>query len=62
MFTDEDFKCVTSQPLYRKGKSEILTDSVVSVAYTLSTYKTALGSVVLSSNVQFVIIISTPHA
>ena len=59
MFTDEDFRNLTLWPLYRKGSCDIPVDSVVSVGYTLSTYKGASGPV-LSSNIHFIIIISTP--
>ena len=58
-FTDADFANLASWPLYRKGSSDIPLDSVVSVGYTLSSYKGASGPV-LSSNAQFVIIISVP--
>ena len=59
MFTDADFASLSSWPLYRKGSSDIPADSIVSVGYTLSSYKGASGPV-LSSNIHFVIIISTP--
>lgn len=59
MFTDTDFSNLSSWPLYRKGSSDIPADSIVSVGYTLSTYKGASGPV-LSSNIHFVIVISTP--
>lgn len=59
MFTDDDFANLSSWPLYRKGAVDIPTDSIVSVGYTLSTYKGSTGPV-LSSNVHFVIIVSTP--
>ena len=58
-FTDNDFAKLSSWPLYRKGSSDIPADSVVSVGYSLSSYKGASGPV-LSSNIHFVIIISVP--
>ena len=59
MFTDSDFAKLSSWPLYRKGSSEIPADSIVSVGYSLSSYKGSSG-LVLSSNIPFVIVISTP--
>jgi hypothetical protein len=59
MFTDADFAKLQLWPLYRDGAADIPPDSVVSVGYTVSTYKGGSGSV-LSSNVLFVIVISTP--
>jgi hypothetical protein len=59
MFKDADFASLLSWPLYRKGSSDIPANSIVSVAYTLSSYKGGSGPV-LSSNIHFVIIISTP--
>lgn len=59
MFTDADFSNLSSWPLYRDGATDIPADSIVSVGYTLSTYKGASGPV-LSSNIHFVIVISTP--
>lgn len=59
MFTDSDFANLSSWPLYRKGATDIPADSIVSVGYSLSTYRGASGPV-LSSNIHFVIIISTP--
>ena len=59
MFTDSDFANLLSWPLYRKGATDIPVDSIVSVGYSLSTYRGASGPV-LSSNIHFVIIISTP--
>ncbi|KAF8814946.1 hypothetical protein BYT27DRAFT_7334194 [Phlegmacium glaucopus] len=59
LFTDADFANLLSWPLYRKGTSDIPADSIVSVGYTLSSYKGVSGPV-LSSNVHFIIIISTP--
>jgi len=59
VFMDADFKALSSWHLYKKGASEIPLNSVVSVGYMLSTYKGNSGSV-LSSNIQFVIVISMP--
>ena len=59
MFTDADFSKLSSWPLYRNGAADIPADSIVSVGYALSTYKGASGPV-LSSNIHFVIVISTP--
>ena len=59
MFTDADFANLLSWPLYRDGATDIPAESIVSVGYTLSTYKGASGPV-LSSNVHFVILLSTP--
>jgi hypothetical protein len=59
MFSDADFNQLSSWPLYLKGTSEIPVDSIVSVGYTLGTYKGTTGAV-LSSNIQFVILLSTP--
>ena len=60
MFTDADFKRLPTWPLYKKGSSEIPVDSVVSVGYTLGTYKSTTSGTVLSSNIQFVIVLATP--
>ena len=59
VFSDADFHKLTSWPLYRKGSNEIPIDSVVSVGYTLGSYKGTTGPV-LSSNIQFVIVLATP--
>ena len=59
MFSEADFKSLSSWPLYHKGTSEIPVDSVVSVGYTLGTYKGTTGPV-LSSNIQFVIVLAIP--
>ena len=58
-FNNTDFKRLSSWPLYRKGLvSELPLDATVSVGYSLGTYKGASGTV-LSSNLQFVILLST---
>jgi len=59
MFSDADFSKLSTWPLYRKGTSEIPVDSIVSVGYTLGTYKGTTGPV-LSSNIQFVIVLAAP--
>lgn len=58
-FSDADFSKLSTWPLYKKGTSEIPVDSIVSVGYTLGTYKGTTGPV-LSSNIQFVIVLATP--
>ena len=58
-FSDADFNKLSSWPLYRKGSSEIPADSIVSVGYTLGTYKGTSGPV-LSLNIQFVIVLAVP--
>lgn len=58
-FSDADFNKLLSWPLYCKGASEIPSDSIVSVGYTLGTYKGTSGPV-LSSNIQFVIVLTVP--
>ena len=59
MFMDGDFANLSLWPLYRKGSVDIPANSVVSVGYSLSSYKGASGPV-LSSNIHFVILISVP--
>jgi hypothetical protein len=62
-FTDEDFQSLTSLPLYRNGKKDLPNEAVVAVGYTLSTYEgTQSRSKILSSNVQFVILLGVPAA
>ena len=58
-FNDADFRGLSSWPLYRKGVTELPLDAVVSVGYSLGTYKGNSGTV-LSSNLQFVILLSAP--
>lgn len=57
MFTDADFARLSSWPIYRKGAAEVPIESVVSVGYSLSTYRGVSG-LVLSSNIQFVVLLS----
>jgi hypothetical protein len=57
-FNDADFKRLSTWPVYRKGLvSELPLDAIVSVGYSLGTYFGKTGSV-LSSNLQFVILLS----
>ena len=58
-FSDADFNKLSTWHLYKKGTCEIPVDSIVSVGYTLGTYKGTAGPV-LSSNIQFVIVLATP--
>ena len=51
-FNNTDFNHLSSWPLYHKGLvSELPDDSIVSVSYSLGTYKGVSGTVV-SSNIQ----------
>jgi hypothetical protein len=59
LFSDADFRRLASWPLYQDGQEELPLDSIVSVGYTLSTYLVPTGRV-LSSNIQFVIMLVTP--
>jgi len=57
-FTDEDFQNLSRFPLYKKGTRDLPVNSVVAVGYTLSTYYAECsGTTVLSSNVQFVVLL-----
>jgi hypothetical protein len=58
-FSDDDFNKLVTWPLYKKGTTEIPVDSIVSVGYTLATYKGSSGSM-LSTNIQFVVVLATP--
>ena len=58
-FSVADFDKLSTWPLYKKGTCEIPVDSIVSVGYTLGTYKGTTGPV-LSSNIQFVIVLAVP--
>jgi hypothetical protein len=57
-FSDADFRRLASWPLYQDGQEELPLNSIVSVGYTLSTYLVPTGGV-LSSNIQFVIVLAT---
>jgi hypothetical protein len=59
MFSDEHFSKLPSWALYKNGTSEIPADSIVSVGYTLGTFRGTTAPV-LSSNIQFVIVLATP--
>lgn len=56
-FTDADFENLSSWPLYKGGPTEVPLDAVVSVGYTLGTYRGNAGHV-LSSNLIFVILLA----
>ncbi|KAH9967620.1 hypothetical protein BGW80DRAFT_1462138 [Lactifluus volemus] len=56
-FREADFKNMSAWPLYRGGAAEIPLESVVSVIYTLGTYRGSAGPV-LSSNLISVILLS----
>jgi hypothetical protein len=63
VFTDKDFQDLSSFPLFKNGSQDLPVDSVVAVGYTLSTYYAERSGVtVLSSNVQFVILLGVPAA
>ena len=58
MFNDFDIRRLSSWPLYRRSLTcELPDDAIVSVGYTLGTYSGATGAV-LSSNIQFVILLA----
>ena len=60
-FTDDDFRSLASWPLYKKGNRDLPSDAVVAVGYTLNTYTyERTKGMVLSSNVQFVILLAVP--
>jgi hypothetical protein len=52
-----EFRSLSSMPHYCKGTSELPSDSIISVGYTLATYAGQSGPV-LSSNIQFVILLT----
>jgi hypothetical protein len=56
-FSDADFTNLSTWPLYKGGSTELPLDSVVSVIYTLGTYRGSAGQV-LSSNLISVILLS----
>ena len=57
-FNDSDFRQLSSWPLYREGQiTELPDEAIVSVGYSLGTYFGASGKV-LSSNLQFIILLS----
>jgi hypothetical protein len=59
-FSDNDFRCLLTWPLYKKGQVEVPANALVSVGYTVGTYlgKSGLN---LSTNVQFVIVLAVPE-
>ena len=60
-FTTQDFRDLTSWPLYKKGGRDLPEDAVVAVGYTMNTYNSErTGAMVLSTNVQFVILLAVP--
>jgi hypothetical protein len=56
-FSDADFSNLSKWPLYKGGATEVPDEAVVSVGYTLGTYRGSSGPV-LSSNVMFVILLA----
>lgn len=60
-FSDNNFSCLLTWPLYKKGEVEIPSDAVVSVGYSIGTY---LGKNMLNllTNVQFVIVFAVPES
>ena len=58
-FTDNNFRELSSWPLYRDSAEDAPADAVLAVGYTLNTYA-GKNSTVLSSNVQFVILLALP--
>ena len=58
-FTEEDFQELSSWPLYRQGSHDLPADAVTAIGYTVNTF-TGSSSVVLSTNIQFVILLALP--
>jgi len=58
-FTEDNFRELSSWPLYCDGAEDVPTDGILAVGYTLNTYA-GKNSTVLSSNVQFVILLALP--
>jgi hypothetical protein len=56
-FSDTDFRNLSTWPLYKGGSVELPVESVVSVIYTLGTYRGSAGPV-LTSNLISVILLS----
>lgn len=56
-FSHADFRNLSSWPLYGGGQKEVPLDAVVSVGYTLGTYRGGAGPV-LSSNLIFVVLLA----
>jgi hypothetical protein len=62
-FTESNFNNLLSLPLYKKGSRDLPANAVVAVGYTLSTYiGKQTGSPILSSNIQFVILLGMTAA
>ena len=59
-FSAEDFRQLPSWPLYKKGNRDLPADAVVAIGYTLNTYSSNHAGTVLSSNVQFAILLALP--
>ncbi|KAF8879255.1 hypothetical protein BD779DRAFT_1676479 [Infundibulicybe gibba] len=59
MFSDENFQSLTQMPLYRGGGVDLPFQSLVAVGYTLGCYAGTNGPI-LSSNIQFVILLGVP--
>lgn len=59
-FSDADFRCLLSWPLYKNNEEEVPLNAIVSVGYTISKYALRTGKSNLSSNVLFVIVLSVP--
>ena len=61
-FSDNDFRCLLTWPLYKNRGVEIPVNAVISVGYTVSTYGGKSGlNLNLSMNVQFVIVLAVPE-
>ena len=62
VFSDNDFRCLLTWPLYKNGGVEIPVNAVISVGCTVSTYRGKSGlNLNLSTNVQFVIVLAVPE-
>ena len=59
-FSNDNFKCLLTWPLYKQGQVEIPGNAVVSVGYTVGTYN-GKSSFNLLMNIQFVIMLATPE-
>ncbi|KAF9455955.1 hypothetical protein BDZ94DRAFT_1315650 [Collybia nuda] len=59
-FSEADFKDLSSWPLYKRGNGEVDSGTLVSVGHTVGTFKGASGSLFLSMNIQFIIVIGKP--
>ncbi|KAF8872725.1 hypothetical protein BD779DRAFT_1679554 [Infundibulicybe gibba] len=59
MFSDENFQSLTQMPLYRGGGVDLPFQSLVAVGYTLGCYAGTNGPI-LSSNIQFVVLLGVP--